>query len=273
MAHTLQERYSSLVDAKLRHVIVKKDGVFFSTRYEGSPKAGAVKVPVRDAEVEVQSYDKANGVSGTTGTTTYLTINIDKDYAVNEIIDGYDAAAVPDGLVADRLNSAAYSMALKQEQDATACLEAAATDLGSATALTKSNIYESIVDVRTKMTKALVPNDNRRWLALSPDAYALVLKSPEFISASTLGDDVKQTGALGRIAGFLVFEDATLSETTDFIAGHPDWCHHVGEWAVGVHLQDLAGSGKFIGASAVQGRNVYAYSVSKPATLFIKKHA
>lgn len=273
MAHELQERYASLVDAKLRHVLIKKDGVFFNTRYEGSPKAGNVKIPVRDAEVSVQEYDKANGVAGTNGSTAYIDMPIDKDYAVNEIIDGYDAAAVPDNLVADRLDSASYSMAYKQEQDATDCLEASATALESTAALTKNTIYETIVDVRTKMSKAKVPNDNRRWLDMSPDAYALVLKSPEFISASDLGDEVKQTGALGRIAGFLVFEDTTLSETTDFIAGHPDWCHHVGEWAVGIHVQDLAGSGKYIGASAVQGRNVYSYKVSKPQTLFIKKNA
>ena len=48
-----------------------------------------------------------------------------------------------------------------------------------------------------------------------------------------------------------VFEDTTLSETTDFIAGHPDWCTRVHEWSVNVHLQDLSGSGKYIGASAV----------------------
>jgi hypothetical protein len=273
MAHELQERYAKLVDAKLRHVLVKKDGVFFNTRYQGSPKAGVVKIPVRDAEVSVQTYDKAKGVEGTNGNTAYLDMPINKDYAVNEIIDGFDAAAVPDNLVADRLDSASYSMAYQQEQDATTVLEAAATDLADTDALTKDNVYEKIVDVRTKMTKAKVPNDGRRWLDCSPEAYAAILKSEEFTHASSLGDDVLQTGALGRIAGFLVFEDATLSDTTDFIAGHPDWCHHVNEWAVGIHVQDLNGSGKYIGASAVQGRNVYGYNVSKPATLFIKKNA
>ena len=91
MSHTLQDRYSQLVDMKLRAALVKKDGVIFNNRYEGDPKAGAVKVPVRDTEVTAASYDKANGVSLTAGSTSYLTITIDKDYAVNELIDGYDA--------------------------------------------------------------------------------------------------------------------------------------------------------------------------------------
>ena len=274
MAHTLQERYSQLVDIKLRALLVKKDGVIFNNRYEGDPKAGKVKVPVRDTEVTVAQYDKATGISATQGTTTYLDVPIDKDYAVNEIIDGYDASAVPDNLTADRLDSAAYALALQMEKDATAVLESGATQYDDTTALTKDNIYEKIVGVRTSMSKANVPNDNRRWLLVTPDVYALVLTSPEFIKASDLGDAVVQTGAVGRIAGFNVYEDNTLTaETTEFIAGHPDWCTRVNEWQVPVHLQDVNGSGKYIGASAVQGRKIYAHKVTKASTLFIKKKA
>lgn len=271
MAHESQNRYSALVDAKLRATLVKKDGVIFNNRHEGDPKTGMVKIPVRDTEVAVADYSKTNGADATHGDTAYIDMPIDKDKAVNEVIDGHDAASVPDNLVADRLDSAAYALAFQIEKDGTDCLEAAATAFGNNTALTANTVYGTIVDVRTQMSKAHVPNDNRRWLLCSPDAYALVLKSPEFTAASNLGDAVKQTGALGRIAGFLVFEDATLSETTEFIAGHPDWCSRVKDWSVPVHVQDINGSAKYIGASAVQGRSVYGHKVTKPKTLFIKK--
>lgn len=273
MAHELQERYSKLADVKLRATLVKKDGVIFNNRYEGDPTAGAVKVPVRDTEVTVSDYSKTNGADATHGDTAYITVPVDKDKAINEIIDGYDASAVPDDLVADRLDSGSYSMALQIEQDATDVLEAKATAFGGTEALTKDTIYDVMVDARTALSKAKVPNDNKRFALMSPDAYALILKSPEFTKASDLGDAVVQTGAQGRVAGFLVFEDVTLSETTDFIAGHPDWCTRIKEWAVGVHVQDLAGSGNYIGACAVQGRKVYAHTVTKPKTLLIKKNA
>ena len=249
MAHELQDRYSKLVDAKLRATLVKKDGVIFNNRYEGNPKAGKVKVPVRDTEVAVADYSKTDGAGATHGDTSYIDVTVDKDKAVNEIIDGFDAAAVPDNLVADRLDSAAYSMALQIEKDATTVLEAQATTFGDTSALSPETIYGTIVDVRTAMSKAHIPNDNRRWLLVSPETYALILKSPEFVRATQLGDAVVQTGAQGRIAGFNVFEDTTLSETTDFIAGHPDWCTRVNEWGVNVHLQDLSGSGKYIRAA------------------------
>lgn len=108
MAHASQERYSALVDAKLRATLVTRDNTIFNNRYEGSPKAGKVKIPVRDTEVAVKAYDKANGVDADAGTTTYLDLDIDNDEAVNEIIDGFDAASVPDDITAERLDSAGY---------------------------------------------------------------------------------------------------------------------------------------------------------------------
>ena len=74
MAHTLQERYSSMVLAKLRADLVLKDGVVFNNDYEGNPTAGAVKVPVRDTEVGVGDYNTATGKSPAEGSTTYKTI-------------------------------------------------------------------------------------------------------------------------------------------------------------------------------------------------------
>ena len=125
MAHANQERYSALVDAKLRATLVTRDGAIFNTRYEGSPKAGKVKIPVRDTEVAVKAYDKANGVDADAGTTTYLDLDIDNDEAVNEIIDGFDAASVPDGITAERLDSAAYSMALSIDKKSIEALQSA----------------------------------------------------------------------------------------------------------------------------------------------------
>lgn len=272
MAHEAQVRYSKLVDLKLRATLVKKVGVICNSRYEGSPKAGSVKVPVRDTEVAVNDYDKQTGAELTGGDTTYLTVNIDKDKAVNEIIDGFDAASVPDDLVADRLDSAGYSLALQVDSDGSVELTTAGTAFGTTTALTEKTIYGNIVDARTKLSTVHVPTEGR-WLLVSPEIYGLLLKSPEFIKASDLGDAVVQTGAVGRIAGFTVFEDSTLGENVEYIAGHPNWFAFIDEWAVPVHVQDLNGSSKYIGASAVKGRKVYAFKVTKPQTILIKKKA
>lgn len=265
-AHEHQERWSKMVLAKLRQDLVLKDGVVFNNDYEGSPASGLVKIPVRDEEVVVSDYDKANGIQGTSGSTAYENMPITKDKALNEIIDGYDAAAVPDNLVADRLDSGTYSMARQIDTDGGTTLLAAAT-VDNVDQLTNDNIYAAIVDIRTRMNKANIPNDGKRYLLVLPDAAALILKSPEFIAASSLGDEVKQTGAIGRIAGFLVIEWNDTTANLQMLAGHPRFATRAMEFAVPVHLQDLSGSGKYIGASAVQGRKVYDHKVLRSVAI------
>ena len=268
-AHDLRERYSNLVDNKFRKSL--KTSYCFNGRYEGSPKAGAVNLIVRDTEVATGDYDKAKGGELGTSSTTYMKILINKDKYVNELIDGYEAAAVPDGIVADRLDSAGYSMALALDSDGVTTLETEGTALEDTAALTKTTVYDSFVDARTALSDTGVPEDGR-FALVSPKTYGLILKSPEFIKASALGDSVVQTGALGKIAGFLIFETNNLSATTEYIAGHRDWCHRVEEWSVPVAVNDLK-DGKHIGASAVQGRKVYAHKVSKAKAVLVKKTA
>lgn len=264
--HTAQERYSKLVLAKLRDELCLKDGFVFNNDYEGDPTSGSVKIPVRDTEVAVSDYDKANGITATNGSTSYAPLLIDKDKGVNEIIDGFDSQSVPDNLVADRLDSAGYSLAAQIDIDGGSVLLAGST-VTNVSQLTKDNIYDTIVDIRADMTKAKIPNDGKRYLLVTPDAMSLILKSPEFVGASELGDSIKATGAIGKIAGFIVKEWNDTTANLAMLAGHPRFATRVREWSVGVHIQDLSGSGKYIGASAVQGRMVYAHKVLRSAAI------
>jgi hypothetical protein len=265
MSVALQDRYSKLVEAKLSAEIVQKDGIVWNNDYEGDPKAGAVKIPVRGAATVV-SYDKASGASKSYTAGSYDTITIDKDKAVNEVIDGYDADAVPDNIVANRIDAAGEALALQINTDGTAELLDKATVVGQSSATSASNIYDRFVDIGKAMTKAHVPVSGR-WALVNPDTMAFLRKSSQFTSASQLGDMVKQTGAVGQIAGFTVYEDATLPEHANVICGHKNWCCRVNEWKVDIHLQSLEGSGDYIGASAVQGRRVYAHKVTNSAAV------
>ena len=259
MAHETQERYGELVLAKLRAELVLKDGVVFNNQYEGEAAAGAVKIPVRDDEVTASDYDRANGLAPTTGATTYLTLPVNKDKAVNEIIDGYEAAAVPDALLADRLDSAGY--ALGRTVDADGATELLAGGLPVAVPLMdQSTVYAVMVEQRTRMSKDHIPA-SERYALCTPETIEAIVKSPEFTQAGGLGDDVKQTGVIGRIAGFNVIEFHDDTANLAMICGHPRYATRVRDWQVPVKLQSLDGSGKYIGASAVQGRMVYAHKV------------
>ena len=51
------------------------------------------------------------------------------------------------------------------------------------------------------------------------------------------------------------------------IAGHPRFATRAEEFSVPVHIQDLGGSGNYIGASAVQGRMVYGHKVLRSVAI------
>lgn len=285
MAHENQERWSGMVDAKLRNTLVTRDNLIFNTRYEGNPKAGKVKIPVRDTEVAVKAYNKASGIDPAAGTTAYLDLNIDNDEAVNELIDGFDAASVPDGIVAERLDSAGYSLGLSIDKKSIAALEACgdsgATVSATKTACTETTAYKEALAAKRTLSRKGVPEEGR-FMIVSPEYLEVLMQDPKYIKQGDLSQQLVQQGVIGRIAGFNVLESNNMDyesttrvsgkkTTTEFICGHPNWCHRVMEWQVGVHLQDLSGSGKYIGASAVQGRKVYGLKVSKPQTLYIKR--
>lgn len=282
-AHAQQERYSAMVDAKLRQTLVTRDEHIFNTNHEGDPKSGKVKIPVRDTEVTVKDYDKAKGITAETGTTTYMDLDIDQDKAVNELIDGYDAASVPDNLVADRLDSAGYSLALEMDKKSINVLETTSGVNVSTTktAATEETAYKEVLAAKTYLSRKGVPAAGR-WLIVSPEFMAVLMMDDHFIRQGDLSQRMKDAGAVGSVAGFAVFESNNLmyenttivsskKTTTEFIAGHPNWCHRVQEWGVNVHNQDLSGSGNYIGASAVQGRKIYGIKVSKPQTVYIKR--
>lgn len=281
MAHELQTRYSNLVDEKLRSTLVTKDNLIFNTRYEGDPKAGMVKVPVRDTEVEVKKYNKAKGVDITESATSYFDLAIDNDEAVNELVDGYDASAVPDGIVAERIDSAGYSLGLSIDAKSINALETTTgvTIAASKTAVTESTAYKQVLAAKRTQSRAGVPHDGR-WLIASPEFMEMLLQDDHFIRQGDLSQELVMQGAVGKIAGYTVFESnntmfenteivAGKKTTTEFICGHPNWCHRVQEWSVPVELKPL--SNNYIGASAVQGRKVYGIGISKPKTVYVKR--
>lgn len=259
-------RYSNLVEAKLRAESIFAN--LFNNAYEsGNPAAGSVKVPVR-AEATVDDYDIAQGGTLNYTATSYVTIDCDKDLYVNELVDGYVAAMIPDGVVAERLDSAAYALADAIDN---LCITKAATQ-GTTTGtiatavLSASTIYPTLVD-GIQAVKAEKVNPRKIWVAVSCTTLGMLTKSDEFIKAAGSVADLG-AGYRGMISGVPVFESANLEGVADFIIGNGDFCHYVDSWSVPVAVNDLA-DGLHIGASAVQGRKVAGAKISKAATVIV----
>lgn len=257
--------YSRMVEAKLR-----QESIFarlFNNRNEQT--AGGVQIPVRE-EAAVSEYNIANGASLAAPATTYIPIVLDKDYAVNELIDGFVSAAVSDNMIAERLDSAGFALADQVDVALATLLATSGTALSSTTALTKTTVYGAIIDA-VQTAKALKIKPREMWIAVDNATYGLLLQCSEFIQATGNVAELGN-GYVGKLAGIPVYETANLPAKTEFVVGNNVFCHYVDAWKVVPEVKDLA-DGKHIGSSAVQGRIVYGHTISKPTTVIVKKKA
>lgn len=242
----------------------------FSTDYEKDPATGAIKVPTRAGEVTVSDYDVLNGIALTQSATAYLTLPIDKNYGVNELIDGYEANAVPDNLAAQRVESAGFSLGLTKENYAITALltGTVSTDV---TALTTETAYSKIAKEVSNMKKRNMKVSSMR-IAVSADTELLLLTDTKFANtASTLGAELIREGVIGKINGVPVKPNYLMGDTVEFIVYDKRYCQKYEVWAVEPSIQDIK-DGKHIGASALQGRMVGGLSVTNALGVQIKKN-
>lgn len=265
--HYRQERYAdSIVKLFRKQLVVRSE---FMRDYEGNPTAGAVNVPVRAVDVALANYNVASGVSLTQSATTYLNIPVDNHKAINELIDGYEAAAVPDNLIAQRLESGAYSIGTTLELNAIAELENNGTTESSTIALSTSTAYSSIA-TSIKEVKKLGVDVNEMVVFVSPDTELLLLTDDKFANtAGTLGAELVREGVIGKIAGVRVKMSANLSATTEYIVLARQWAQAIDEWKIEPTVNNLM-DGAHIGASALQGRMVYADKLTAATACRVK---
>lgn len=263
--HYRQERYADAIVKLMRPVMKIRNT--FSRDYEGDPTAGAVQVPVRSLDVAVSDYDIKDGIALSQSATSYLTIAIDKHKAVNELIDGYEAKAVPDNLVAQRLESGAYQMANTLESDAITALKTTGT-ASTQEDCTTSNVYSNIVKDIAILAKKGV-DKNGMYVAIDYNTETLLLTDEKYSNtASQIGAELAREGVVGRINGVnVIVED--LGSGCEYIVYGTAWCQAIDEWKVPLSVNDLK-DGAHIGASALQGRAVYKDVVTDDDAVIVK---
>lgn len=242
----------------------------FSEDYEKDGVTGQIMVPTRDEEVKVSDYDIKNGIELQTSGTDYLPLPIDKDYGVNELIDGYEADAVPDNLVAQRIDSAGYSIGMKKEQMA---IEALLTGTVSSdtTKLTTANVYAKIVAEIKNMKKRNMKANQMR-VAISADVEELLLTDEKFSNtAGTLGEKLVREGVIGKLAGVATKPNYLMGDDVDFIIYDKRYCQKYEVWKKEPAVEDLK-DGKHIGASALQGRQVGGLMVTNKLGVQVRKN-
>ena len=266
--HKRKESYASQVLAISRAETNIYDD--YSEDYEKDGVTGQIMVPTRDEEVKVSDYDIKNGIELQTSGTDYLPLPIDKDYGVNELIDGYEAEAVPDNLVAQRIDSAGYSIGMKKEQMAIEAL-LKGTVSSDTSKLTTANVYAKIVAEIKNMKKRNMKANQMR-VAISADVEELLLTDEKFSNtAGTLGEKLVREGVIGKLAGVATKPNYLMGENVDFIIYDKRYCQKYEVWKKEPAVEDLK-DGKHIGASALQGRQVGGLMVTNKLGVQIRKN-
>lgn len=264
--HKRKETYANEVLAIARaEMNIYED---FSTDYEKDEVTGQINVPTRNGEVQVSDYDVKNGIELTQSATDYLPLPIDKDYGVNELIDGYEAEAVPDNLVAQRIESAGYSIGMKKENMAIEALKTG-TVSSDTTALTEQTAYKKIA-TEVKNMKARNMKVSSMRIAVSADTELLLLTDEKFANtAGTLGSELIREGVIGKINGVPVKPNYLMGEGIEFIIYDKRFCQKYEIWKKEPSIEDIK-DGKHIGSSALQGRQVGGLMVTNKLGVQIK---
>ena len=265
--HKRRETYATEVLAMAKsQVNIYED---FSTDYEIDGATGAIKVPTRDATVTISDYDILNGVSLTQSATDYVDLPVDKNYAINELIDGYEAEAVPDNIRANRIEAAGYSLGLKKENMAITALVSNGTTSSDTTALTEQTAYKKIA-TEVKNMKARNMDVSQMRIVVDAETELLLLTDEKFANTSgQLGAELIREGVIGKINGVPVKTNYLLPNNVEFIIYDKRFIQKYEVWAVEPTINNLA-DGKHIGASALQGREVGGLKVTNALGVQIK---
>jgi hypothetical protein len=150
-----------------------------------------------------------------------------------------------------------------------AAVDGTSNDAGAVTASVSTNngYGDVIVKMRTLLNRSKCPGQGR-WVVVPPEFYGALLQDSRFINAQAAADAgmALHEGALGRIAGFDVYESNNVpTDTTgvyDVIAGHPiatTYAEQILETEA-VRLIDYIGDG-------LRGLHTYGAKVTRPECL------
>lgn len=246
--------------------------------YEGEIKNAGDTVHINTlGAVSVRTYAQGTDLTYDALSTTDQQLEIDQQKYFAFALDDVDKAQAAGDIMDVAMGRAAYSLA--DVSDAfllgkIAAGGASANYVGSSAspvALTKSNIYENIVALRTKLDKQNVPTQGRT-LVVPPEAYALLLQDERFTKVDATAENTIVNGLVGRVAGFDIYMSNNVVKSADAtpvytitaqVADATTYAEQI------IKTEALRPEASF--SDAVRGLHVYGAKVTRPeeiATLF-----
>ncbi len=193
--------------------------------YEGEIREYGDTVHINQiGDISIKDYTKGADIAAPDDlTTTEQLLVIDQAKYFNFGIDDVDAAQVRAPLMDAAMQRAAYGLADVTDQFVAKTMADGAGiklgDTGSPIALTKTNAYDTLVQLKTLMDKANVPRDGR-WIVVPPEFEGLILQDTRF--ATSFGDVANYRlveGIVAKAAGFDIYVSNNVPVGTSADAG------------------------------------------------------
>lgn len=198
-------------------------------------------------------------------------LDIDQRRYINFQVDDVDAAQQRPKVMAEAMNEAAHSLS----DDSDAYILSLHSDVAEANrigepgdplTLDPDNIYEQWVEAAKILDENNVPR-GMRWSIVPPWVHAKMVKSPEFIRSTQLGDDTVMNGMVGQIAGFnILMSNNVDADTADakVMFGYPGAITYAEQI---LNMEAYRPESRF--ADAVKGLFVYGAKVTRPTALAV----
>lgn len=191
--------------------------------YEGQIRNQGDKVNINTlSDVAIKTYTPNSDIASPDDlTTTKQQLEITEADYFNIQLDDVDRVQAAGELMDTAMRNVAYKMNDKTDSfilGKIASGVASGNIIGTTEIpiqVTKNNIYESIIEMRTKLDKANVPTSGRT-IIIPPEIYALLLQDERFVKSDAVaGQNVLVNGLVGRVAGFDVFESNNVVYDTN----------------------------------------------------------
>lgn len=191
--------------------------------YEGQIRNQGDKVNINTlSDVAIKTYTPNSDIASPDDlTTTKQQLEITEADYFNIQLDDVDRVQAAGELMDTAMGNVAYKM---NDRTDSFILGKIASGVASGNIIgttespiqvTKNNIYESIIEMRTKLDKANVPTSGRT-IIIPPEIYALLLQDERFVKSDAVaGQNVLVNGLVGRVAGFDVFESNNVVYDTN----------------------------------------------------------
>ena len=228
-------------------------------------KAGDKVKITRAAGITTGTYVPGTDISIETATSTQLELTIDQFNYFAFSVDSVDEVQANIDLFTAYTKEADYSRGKTIDEYLFGFYTAAHADnVVAKTTATAATIYDALVDCAVLLDNKDVDEEGR-FMVLDPKRVGMLSKSPEFVAATSLGDETKRRGFMGRVAGFDVYKSNSLSLVND---GTDDVRHcvfgHSDALTFGVQHTDIRASEMELQfADLVKGLTVYGAKMVK----------